>query len=74
MTDNFNILKLNQMPDSKKSNKLQQFLDELEELCKRYQYSLVPVLQLKKTGLTPGLEVIDRLPIKNEHGKPKRKV
>jgi len=57
--------------NSKKSpaTKLQQFLDEINSVSKRYQYQLTPILSFTKQGIIPILEVVDVPPEKKLDNK-----
>ena len=42
--------------------KLDQFLEQLNNLLKHYQYALVPYLKVTESGITASLKVSDRVP------------
>ncbi len=44
------------------NKKLEQFMDELNGLQKRYQYSIKPRLIYKETGVEAGMSVVDNVP------------
>jgi len=62
----------------KTDKKLQQFLDEINDIQEVYQYTLVPVLSVTKQGIVPGFSVENRVPPKKDRNpkkvvKPKKK-
>ena len=58
-------------PEQPKVNKkLQQFLEEINELQDKYQYQVTPTLQITHNGILPTLSIRDKIP---EKGKPKVK-
>lgn len=46
-------------PTPPEKTKLQLFLEELNVLTERYQYALVPTLEIKNTGIVPSISVND---------------
>ena len=50
--------------DQPQSPKTQQYLDEINEVSARYQYSLVPTLKITNDGIIPVLNVIEVIPPK----------
>jgi len=54
----------------KQSKKLQQFLDEINEVCARYQYTLQAKLGYTTAGVLPSIIIVDVPPSKK---KPKRR-
>lgn len=61
-----------QTDQKKVDKKLQQFLDELNELQETYQYVLKPVLNITNAGVVPTLSIQNRVPAKKK-AKPKKK-
>lgn len=57
------------MPDAQ-SPKVKQFHEELQTLCKRYQFNLVPKVSYTENGIVPVLRIVDIVPPKVE---PKNK-
>lgn len=53
--------------------KLSQFEEELNELLGRYQYKLLPYLDIKAGGITPLVRVVDAIPPKKVTKKKKVK-
>ena len=51
------------------SPKAKQFNEELNELCKKYQYVLVPQLKVTASGIVPWLAIRDIVPPK-QNEKP----
>jgi hypothetical protein len=49
----------------KSSNpKAEQFTEEMNELCAKYQYKLVPKVSYTENGITPRIDIIDMIPPK----------
>jgi len=61
------------MGDSQKSTKLESFTAELKELLDRFQYILVPTLDVKPTGIVPVIKVHDVPPTPKKSKKPNNK-
>ena len=58
--------------------KVQQFLDEIQEVYDRYQYKLIPTLAYQKNGIVPQISIEEIIPEKKEKPemtkiKPKKK-
>ena len=51
--------------------KLKQFLEELNELQKTYQYALRAVLNMTPSGITPTISVVNIIPPKADERKAK---
>ena len=47
------------------SPKLQQFIEELNALQDKYQFSINPVLQISPNGVVPGIKIVDKIPPKD---------
>ncbi len=62
------------IPQTRKpSKKLQQFLDELNVLCDKYQYQLAPSLNYTQDGILPNFKVVDVPPKKTRAKRAKKK-
>ena len=55
------------MPKAENKNpnkKLNQFLEEIDAVSKRYQYAIRPALDFNTNGITPKLTVVEVIPPK----------
>lgn len=57
----------------KVSKKLQQFLDELNELQEKYQYRIKAVLNVTTAGIAPTISVVEHIPEKTPKSKTDKK-
>lgn len=62
-----------QLPQTKISPKVTQFLEELNMLQDKYQYNLVLQLKYTKNGIVPEMVVQDKIPVKTEPKKEEKK-
>lgn len=49
-----------------KNPKAQQFTEELNSLCSKYQYKLVPKITVTENGLVPRIDIVDVIPVPNQ--------
>lgn len=52
------------MPDLARQNKVDAFLEEIEAVCSKYQFSLKAILSTSQDAIKPFLSVQDRIPPK----------
>ena len=61
------------IPQKNQSKKLQQFVDEINEVCNRYQYTLQAKLDYTTTGVLASIAVADIIPEKKVEKKAVKK-
>jgi hypothetical protein len=60
-------------PKPEENKKLEQFLEELNDLLDNYQYEIKASLQFSALGIIPRWGVADKVPPKRKPKKPRKK-